>query len=97
ATNPIAEAINDAAEVLAPGDVLLIELQEHDFLPVEINIDTWHAIADATQRGIVVIEPAGNNTFDLDDVARDKDLAPAWNWPDDSDADSGAIMVSGCT
>jgi len=100
-TNPIAVAIASAAKKLTAGDVLLIEIQETQFRPVEVYLDTFAAIADATGDGIIVIEPAGNNTCDLEQLAKDKDSAPAWNPRDDdppeSIPDSGAIIVSGCS
>jgi len=103
-------AIVAAGEVLSPGDVLLLEVQTlagmhpvagvltPDFAPVEI-VDLWFdAIRYASGIGLVVIEPAGNGTFDLDN--------PGWAWDmggrslDTGNAafqDSGAIMVSACS
>ena len=85
-----ADAIDTAAERLRPGDVLLIELQgtgpRGRFLPMEYWDDNYDAIRAATQRGIVVIEAAGNGAEDLDHVAYKRKF-DRWN------RDSGAIMV----
>jgi hypothetical protein len=87
----VADAINRAAAVLLPGDVLLIEQQgwvDGTFTPVEIDPAVFDAIATAVAQGIVVIEPAGNGACDLDD--------PRWEgWFDRNERDSGAIMVGG--
>jgi len=87
----VADAINQAAAEMLPGDVLLIEQQGWDgvtFTPVELDPAVFDAIATAVAQGIVVIEPAGNGACDLDD--------PAWEgWFDRRVRDSGAIMVGG--
>jgi hypothetical protein len=95
ATNPTAEAIRKAAKKLVEGDVLLIEIQETEDRPVEVNVDTFIAIQEASSNGIIVIEPAGDKGVDLDGYT--KKTAPAWHNPDYPNHDSGAIMVSGCT
>lgn len=90
-TYNVAEAIVLATEHLDAGDVLLIEQQgwvDSIFLPVEIDPAVFDAIALAVAEGIVVIEPAGNGSCDLD--------PPAWDgWFDRSVRDSGAIIVGG--
>lgn len=87
----VADAINQAAAEMLPGDVLLIEQQGWNgdtFTPVELDPAVFDAIATAVAQGIVVIEPAGNGACDLDD--------PIWEgWFDRSTRDSGAIMVGG--
>lgn len=90
-----ATAVADAAELLGPGDVLLIEQQAQIspgvYGPIEY-IDTASnpvrtEIAKAVQKGIVVVEPAGNG--DLDIGTLDK----SWlSDPSDPKA-SGALMV----
>ncbi|HUJ63141.1 MAG TPA: S8 family peptidase [Kofleriaceae bacterium] len=86
----VADAIDTAAEALRPGDVLLIELQSTGprgrFLPVEYWEDSYDAIRAATDRGIVVIEAAGNGGENLDHRAYRGKL-------DRTKRDSGAIMV----
>ena len=85
-----ADAIAAAAQDLRAGDVLLIELQGVGpvgrFLPVEYWDDNFDAIRTATQRGVVVIEAAGNGGENLDRrIYRGKF--------DRTKRDSGAIMV----
>jgi hypothetical protein len=95
----VADAINDVVKELQEGDVLLLEIGEGD-RPVEVNTLSWVAIAQAADNGVIVIEPAGNGTWDLEALARDKKNAPAWEWHGDASTqipDSGAIIVSGCT
>jgi subtilisin family serine protease len=86
----VAAAIDAAASVLAPGDVLLIELQTTGprgrWIPVELYDDVYLAIATHTARGVVIIEAAGNGAENLDHrVYRGKF--------DRANRDSGAIMV----
>jgi serine protease len=87
---PTAEAIDNAAEALRPGDVLLIELQgggpRGRFLPMEYWDDNFDAIQAATLRGVVVIEAAGNGAENLDHRAYGGKLTRG-------NRDSGAIMV----
>ncbi|HSN26115.1 MAG TPA: S8 family serine peptidase [Kofleriaceae bacterium] len=86
----VADALDGAAERLRAGDVLLIELQgtgpRGRFLPVEWWDDNYDAIRAATQRGVVVIEAAGNGGEDLDRSTYKGKLSR-------SGRDSGAIMV----
>jgi subtilisin family serine protease len=86
----VANALDTAAEHLRPGDVLLIELQgggpRGRYLPVEFWDDNYDAIKVATDRGIIVIEAAGNGGEDLDHPAY-KSKFDRWN------RDSGAILV----
>ena len=51
---------------LRPGDVLLVETETGSGHPVEVVPDVFHAIREAVDRGIIVIEPAGNGGHDLD-------------------------------
>jgi serine protease len=87
---PTAEAIDNAAEALRPGDVLLIELQgggpRGRYLPMEYWDDNFDAIQAATARGVVVIEAAGNGAENLDHRAYGGKLTR-------ESRDSGAIMV----
>nr|HEX4314114.1 S8 family serine peptidase [Kofleriaceae bacterium] len=86
----VADAIDTAAEELRAGDVLLIELQgagpRGRYLPVEYWDDNYAAIRAATDRGVVVIEAAGNGGEDLDRGAYKGKLSRGVR-------DSGAIMV----
>ncbi len=84
----VADAIDEAAAALHAGDVLLIELQSSGprgrWIPVELYDDVYTAIRAATDRGVVVIEAAGNGGEDLDHRAyRDRFTS----------RDSGAILV----
>ncbi|HTR51567.1 MAG TPA: S8 family peptidase [Kofleriaceae bacterium] len=86
----VADAIDTAAEALRPGDVLLVELQgvgpRGRYVPVEYWDDNFDAIRAATERGIVVIEAAGNGGEDLDRAVYDRKF-DRWH------RDSGAILV----
>ena len=85
-----ARAIDLALDVLAPGDVLLLEQQTWvcggPLGPLEGYPPWFDAIATATAQGIVVVEPAGNGGADLDDPA-------CGGWFDRTQRDSGAILV----
>jgi serine protease len=87
---PTARAIDDAAEQMRAGDVLLIELQgggpRGRYLPMEYWDDNFDAIAAATARGVIVIEAAGNGGENLDHNAYKGKLTREGR-------DSGAIMV----
>lgn len=86
----VADAIDAAAEKLGPGDVLLIELQSVGprgaYIPVEFWDDVYEVIRAATDRGVVVIEAAGNGFEDLDHRAYKQKFDRAFR-------DSGAIMI----
>ena len=94
ATSPplhVAEAITAAIRVMSRGDVLLLEV-ERARLPTETDPGDFTAIRLATASGIIVIEAAGNRSFDLDTWVgadgRRLDRTPA--------NDSGAIIVGAC-
>jgi subtilisin family serine protease len=86
----VADAIDEAAAALRPGDVLLVELQgtgpRRRYLPVEYWDDVYAAIHAATTRGVVVVEAAGNGGEDLDHEIYGGKLSR-------SGRDSGAILV----
>jgi serine protease len=86
----VADAIDAAAEALRPGDVLLIELQGSGprgrYLPMEYWDDNFDVIQQATRRGVIVIEAAGNGGENLDHKAYRGKL-------DRTKRDSGAIMI----
>lgn len=91
------EAIQAAADLLDPGDVLIIEMhrpgprygfaQRADqvgFIPVEWWPYDFAAIQYAVARGIVVLETAGNGWENLDDAvydARPAGFPPGWANP----------------
>ncbi|HKV37900.1 MAG TPA: S8 family serine peptidase, partial [Blastocatellia bacterium] len=74
----VAAAINRAAAILGPGDVILVEQQTlglrynpatgQGLVPIEFEPDVFAAIKAATSRGIVVIEPSSNGSENLDDA-----------------------------
>ncbi len=98
-------AILNAANRLQPGNVLLIELHRpgpnhngsNGLIPVEWWPDDFCAIEYATDKGIVVIEAAGNGSKNLDDDIYNTPLGNFGNdWANPfnrSNADCGAIIV----
>ena len=93
----LANAINIAANNSAPGDVVLVEQQlggpnwtggDYGFVPVEWDLGIWTAIRQASSRGVIVIEAAGNGSQNLDDPIYND--ATGKNW---FSYDSGAILV----
>jgi hypothetical protein len=106
----LANAINIAANNSTAGDVILIEQQmagprktdpksDVGYVPVEWDQTgaVFAAISNATARGIIVIEPAGNGSQNLDDPVYNDGIGKNW-----FSYDSGAIMVGagnapGCT
>lgn len=89
----VAGALRQAASQTEPGDVVLIEQQAWDqvngsykYLPIEWIPEVYDAIRALTDKGIIVVEPAGNGGFDLDSVS------PGQTFPLGK-PDSGAIMV----
>lgn len=105
-----AGAINMAASRLNAGDVILIELHRpgprHNFqsradqsgyIAMEWWPDDFTAIINATRRGIIVVEAAGNGAQDLDDDIYETPgfgFPPSWRNPFRRvNRDSGAIVV----
>jgi hypothetical protein len=92
ATGGSASAISQAADALAPGDILLIELHfpgprfdfidrndQLGYIPAEWWPDNLAAIVYATTvRGVIVVEAAGNGAENLDDPIYD---TPATGFP----------------
>jgi hypothetical protein len=80
-----AAAITAAANALAPGDIILIELQrsgpghedrgptdQYGSLAMEYWPEVFAAIRYATRNGIIVVEAAGNGSQQLDDDEHDE-------------------------
>jgi len=83
--NHVADAIVAAIRAMAPGDVLLLEVQR-DYYPTETDVADFDAIRLATAAGIIVVEAAGNGNADLDALPAGVTFH----------GDSGAIMVGSC-
>lgn len=105
-----AKSIKDAADLLSAGDIILIELHRpgprHNFaqrddqlgyIAVEWWEDDWAAIRYATNKGVIVVEAAGNGAQNLDDPiysVRPVGFPAAWTNPfNRANRDSGAIVV----
>jgi hypothetical protein len=102
-----ATVIQQAADLLRPGDILLLEIHrpgpaatgigQEGFIPIEWWPDDLAAIRYAVSRGIIVVEAGGNGGQDLDDPLYDiPDPAfPAgWRNPlNPANPGSGAILV----
>jgi hypothetical protein len=92
-----AAAIRNAADMLTPGDIILIELHrpgprfgfdlrvdQRGFIPIEWWPDDYDAIRYAIGRGVIVVEAAGNGGEDLDDPiygVRPQGFPAAWANP----------------
>ena len=95
----IMDSIKLAAKHLSFGDVLLIEAQisHHGVgdIPAEVVPGLAKAIRGAVNRGIVVIEPAGNKRASLDELEVDGRRMLDVDWKNFKD--SGAILVAAAT
>lgn len=90
----LAGSILKASTLMAPGDVLIIEQQAYgptdstsDYVPVEWVPAVYDAIKSLTTSGIIVVEPAGNGSQNLDDSTWYGSPFPMGK------VDSGAIIV----
>ncbi|HVG18352.1 MAG TPA: S8 family serine peptidase [Blastocatellia bacterium] len=93
----VAGAINRAAAAVRPGDIILLEQQSfagprldlqtgRGLLPIEYEPEVFAAIKAATDKGVIVVESAGNGFENLDHPAYDGAF-------DRNKRDSGAIIV----
>ena len=102
-----APAIRQAATMLGPGDIILIELHrggpratgsgQFGYIAIEWWPDDFAAIQFATSKGVIVVEAAGNGEQNLDDPVYNN---PAAGFPSDwtnpfnrANRDSGAILA----
>ncbi|MCH8147426.1 MAG: S8 family serine peptidase [Planctomycetes bacterium] len=105
-----AAAIRQAANALSAGDIILLELHrpgprfnfqirqdQRGYIAIEWWQDDFAAIRFATQRGVIVVEAAGNGAEDLDDRIygqRPVGFPTSWTNPfNRNNRDSGAIVV----
>jgi hypothetical protein len=85
----VAGAIVAGLPVLRPRDVILLEAQASSplgFVPTEYLQADFDAIQNATKLGVIVVEPAGNGSANLDAPAFYRRFDLTWR-------DSGAIVV----
>ena len=96
-TPDVAAAIRRASDAMEAGDVILLEQQsvqgpQYDptsgrgLVPIEFEPDVFSAIKAATNKGIIVVESAGNGSENLDRASYDGKF-------DRTKRDSGAIIV----
>ncbi|HEU4408644.1 MAG TPA: S8 family serine peptidase [Polyangiaceae bacterium] len=107
---PLAEAICFAADRLAPGDLILLEVQmpgrrcgfarrgdAYGYIAPEWWPDVFAAIRYAAAREVLVVEAAGNGAQDLDDPLYDEraeGFPASWSNPFRGGVSSGAIVVA---
>ena len=105
-----AGAIRQAANMLSPGDIILIELHragprfnftsrldQRGYIAIEWWQDDFEAYRYAFNRGVIVVEAAGNGAENLDDAiysTRPVGFPANWTNPfNRANRDSGAIVV----
>lgn len=91
----VAKALCKAITNSAAGDIILIEQQTAEFLPVEVSPLNFLLIQLATACDIIVIEPAANGRKDLNNIQVNGKSVLNRDSPDF--LDSGAIMVGAST
>lgn len=95
--NGTAGAIRQAADMLSPGDIILIELHrpgprfnfqsrldQRGYIAIEWWPDDFDAIRYATNKGVLVVEPGGNGAENLDDAVyntRPSNFPVGWTNP----------------
>lgn len=99
--NGLPGALRAAADRLRPGDIILIEVQyghsSKGYTAVEWWPDDFAAIRYAVNRGIIVVEAAGNGNNNLDDPVYNtpaNGFPGSWRNPfNAANPSSGAVMV----
>ncbi|WP_217922936.1 S8 family serine peptidase [Miltoncostaea oceani] len=95
------QEVTAAAATLGPGDVILIELQAGlnaggaPFAPIEVYPEMRAAIRAAVDKGIVVVEPAGNGGGDIARLGELATPAATWLAGPSAPGHSGALIVAG--
>lgn len=104
---PTAQAIRQAADKLGPGDIILLEIHrqgpgasgsgQDGYIAIEWWPDDFDAIRYATNKGVIVVEAAGNGFRNLDDPiysVRPANFPADWTNPFNRvNRDSGAVVV----
>lgn len=104
---PTAQAIRQAADKLGPGDIILLEIHrqgpgasgsgQDGYIAIEWWPDDFDAIRYATNKGVLVVEAAGNGFRNLDDPiysVRPANFPADWTNPfNRANRDSGAVVV----
>lgn len=106
-SGPSASTIRSAASRLRAGDILLLEIHragpnstgvgQQGYIAIEWWPDDFDAIRFAVNRGIIVVEAAGNGAQNLDDAVYNTPqtgFPSSWKNPfNRANRDSGAILV----
>ena len=107
---PTAQVIRGAADRLSPGDIILLEIHragprfgfmgradQRGYIGIEWWPDDWAAIRYAANKGILVVEAAGNGAENLDDAiysVRPAGFPATWSNPfNRANPQCGAVIV----
>mmetsp|Transcript_27512 Transcript_27512/g.30639 ORF Transcript_27512/g.30639 Transcript_27512/m.30639 type:complete len:220 (-) Transcript_27512:73-732(-) len=85
-----------------PGDIMLAELHEmgpnNDWITIEWFPDNYAALKYATDKGIIVVQTAGNGNQNFDDPIYDRPLPgfpPSWSNPFKRNPDDSGCILNG--